>query len=115
MQNEPSSKPKGLPAASVAKVADLINYQDGAVVSREILKKPAGNVTLFAFDEGESLAEHTSPFDAIVHVLEGTAEITVAGTSFQVQAGEMILMPAHQPHALMATKRYKMILTMIKS
>ena len=78
MPNEPSVKPKGLAAATVAKVRDLINYQDDAVVSREIIKKPEGNVTLFAFDEGQGLTEHTSPFDALVHVLEGVAEITIA-------------------------------------
>jgi quercetin dioxygenase-like cupin family protein len=99
----------------VAKVAELINYQEGAVVSREIVKKPQGNVTLFAFDEGQGLTEHTSPFDALVQVLEGVAEITIAGQSHRVQGGELILMPAHQPHALMAVERYKMILTMIRS
>ena len=115
MQNEPSSKPKGLAAASVANVTELINYQEGAVVSREIVKKPQGNVTLFAFDEGQGLTEHTSPFDALVQVLEGVAEITIAGQLHRVQGGELILMPAHQPHALMAVERYKMILTMIRS
>ena len=115
MHNEPSSTPKGLAAASVAKVAELINYQEGAVVSREIVKKPQGNVTLFAFDEGQGLTEHTSPFDALVQVLEGVAEITIAGQSHRVRGGELILMPAHQPHALMAVERYKMILTMIRS
>jgi quercetin dioxygenase-like cupin family protein len=115
MQNEPSIKPKGLAAATVAKVGDLINYQNDAVVSREIIKKPGGNVTLFAFDEGQGLTEHSSPFDALVHVLEGVAQITIAGQSHLVQEGELILMPASQPHALMALKRYKMILTMIRS
>jgi quercetin dioxygenase-like cupin family protein len=115
MQNESPVKPRGLAAATVAKVRDLINYQDGAVVSREIIKKPEGNVTLFAFDEGQGLTEHTSPFDALVHILEGVAEITIAGQSHRVQEGELILMPASQPHALMALKRYKMILTMIRS
>src|ERR1035437_5339275 len=94
-----SSKPKGLAGALVAKAPELVNYQDGAVVSREIVKKPTGNVTLFAFDEGQGLSEHTAPFDALA----------------QVVAGEMILMPAGQPHALKATKRFKMILTMIRS
>jgi len=92
-----------------------VNYQDGSVVSREIVKKPTGSVTLFAFDEGQGLSEHTAPFDALVQVLEGEAEITIAGKPHHVQGGEMILMPAHQPHALKALKRYKMILTLIRS
>ncbi len=114
MSDEPSSKPKGLPAATVAKIAEFIDYQQGAVVSREIVKRSGGSVTLFAFDEGEGLTEHTSPFDAVVQILEGTADITVAGKSHRLQAGEMILMPALQLHALIAPSRYKMILTMIK-
>jgi quercetin dioxygenase-like cupin family protein len=95
--------------------AALVNYQDGSVVSREIVKKPTGTVTIFAFDEGQGLSEHTAPFDALVQVLEGEVEITIAGKPHRVQSGEMILMPANQPHALKALKRYKMILTMIRS
>ncbi|MGA2018717.1 MAG: cupin domain-containing protein [Opitutaceae bacterium] len=108
-------KPKGLVASQIAKIADLINYQDGAVVSREIVRKPAGNVTIFAFDQGQGLSEHTAPFDALVQMLEGEAEVTISGQAHRVQGGEMILIPAHQPHALTALKRYKMILTMIRS
>jgi quercetin dioxygenase-like cupin family protein len=115
MQSEPASKHKGLSGAGVAKAAGLVNYQDGAVVSRELVKKPTGNVTIFAFDEGQGLSEHTAPFDALVQILEGDAEITIAGQSHQLQGGEMILMPAGQPHALKALKRFKMILTMIRS
>ena len=110
-----SSKPKGLAAALVAKATELVNYQDGAVVSREIFKKPTGNVTLFAFDEGQGLSEHTAPFDALAQVVEGEAEITISGQPHRVLGGEMILMPAGQPHALKAIKRFKMILTMIRS
>ena len=95
--------------------AALVNYQDGSVVSREIVKKPAGTVTVFAFDEGQGLSEHTARFDALVQVLEGEAEITIAGKPHRVQSSEMILMPANQPHALKALKRYKMILTLIRS
>jgi len=95
--------------------AALVNYQDGSVVSREIVKKPAGTVTVFAFDEGQGLSEHTARFDALVQLLEGEAEITIAGKPHRVQSGEMILMPANQPHALKALKRYKMILTLIRS
>jgi len=115
MQSETSSKPKGFPAAEVTTAAKLVNYQDGAVVSREIIKKPTGNVTLFAFDQGQGLSEHTAPFDALVHVLEGEAEISVAGQPHRLHGGEMILLPAGQPHALMALKRFKMILTMIRT
>jgi len=95
--------------------AALVNYQDGSVVSREIVKKPAGTVTVFAFDEGQGLSEHTARVDALVQLLEGEAEITIAGKPHRVQSGEMILMPANQPHALKALKRYKMILTLIRS
>ncbi len=108
-------KPKGLPGAQVAKIAEFVNYQDGAVVSREIVRKPAGSVTLFAFDEGQGLSEHTAPFDALVQVLEGEAENMVSGKSHHLQGGEMILLPAGQPHALKAIKRFKMLLTMIRS
>jgi quercetin dioxygenase-like cupin family protein len=115
MKPETPAKPKGLPGAQVAKVLELVNYQDGAVVSREIVKKPTGNVTLFAFDEGQGLSEHTAPFDALAQVLEGAAEITISGQPHQLQGSEMILMPAGQPHALKALTRFKMILTMIRS
>jgi quercetin dioxygenase-like cupin family protein len=101
--------------AETAKVADLVSYQDGSIVSREIVKKPTGTVTVFAFDEGQGLSEHTAPFDALVQVLEGEAEITIAGKLHRVQGGELILMPAQQPHALKAMRRFKMILTMIRS
>ena len=104
-----------LSGAEVAMAAALVNYQDGSVVSREIVKKPAGTVTVFAFDEGQGLSEHTARFDALVQLLEGEAEITIAGKPHRVQSGEMILMPANQPHALKALKRYKMILTLIRS
>ena len=93
----------------------LVNYQDGSIVSREIVKKPTGNVTIFAFDEGQGLSEHTAPFDALAHVLEGEAEISIAGQPHHLHGDEMILMPAGQPHALKALKRFKMILTMIRS
>ena len=113
--SQPETKPKGLNPASVVRVAELVNYQDGAIVSREIIKKPTGNVTLFAFDEEQGLSEHTAPFDALVQMVEGETEITISGQSYHVQGGEMILMPAGQPHALKALRRFKMILTMIRS
>jgi quercetin dioxygenase-like cupin family protein len=96
-------------------MADLVAYQAGSVVSRIILKKGTGNVTVFAFDQGQGLSEHTTPFDALVQVLDGGAEITVGGTPYELRAGEMILMPANVPHALKATERFKMTLTMIRS
>ena len=96
-------------------MADLVAYQDGSVVSRIILKKGTGNVTVFAFDRGQGLSEHTTPFDALVHVLDGAAEITVGGTPHHLRAGEMILMPASVPHALKAHERFKMALTMIRA
>ena len=107
--------PRGLTGALVAQTVAYVNYQDGSVVSREIIKKSTGNVTLFAFDEGQGLSEHTAPFDALVQVLEGEAEIMISGQAYRLQGGEMILMPAGQPHALKATKRFKMLLTMIRS
>ena len=115
MESDTATKPKGLAGAEVTTAAGLVNYQDGAVVSREIIKKPTGSVTIFAFDEGQGLSEHTSPFDALVQVVEGAAEIVISGQPQPLQGGEMILLPAGQPHALKALKRFKMILTMIRS
>ena len=106
---------KGIPAAEAVSAADLVAYQDGAVVSRELVRKGTGTVTAFAFDEGQGLSEHTTPFDALAHVLEGEAEIVIAGTPHRVAAGAVILMPGGQPHALRAVRRFKMILTMIRS
>ena len=101
-------------AAPVAPLT-VADYQEGAVVSRTLLKRGGGTVTLFAFDQGQSLSEHTAPFDAIAHVLEGEALITIAGSPIAVRSGEMVLMPANQPHAVYATSRFKMLLTMIRS
>ncbi len=91
----------------------LVSYQDGAVVSRTIVVRKSGTVTLFAFDKGEGLSEHTAPFDAMVQVLEGDVEITIAGKPFHLGKGAMIIMPAGKPHALKAISRFKMMLTMI--
>lgn len=101
--------------ANVVELGGLIEYQQGAVVSRTIINKPTGTVTLFAFDQREELSEHTSPFDALVYVLEGQAEVTVCGRPFPVTGGQMLLMPAHEPHAVKATGRFKMLLVMIRS
>jgi quercetin dioxygenase-like cupin family protein len=92
-----------------------IQYQEGSVVSKEIIKKSTGTVTLFAFDKGQGLSEHKTPFDALVLVTDGTAEITIAGVVNIVKAGEHLIMPANEPHALKATEQFKMILVMIKS
>ena len=93
----------------------MITYQRGSVVSRTLIKKQTGTVTLFAFDQGQALSEHTTPFDAIAHIIDGEAEITVSGKVSHVKAGEIILMPANEPHALKAVKKYKMLFIMIKS
>jgi quercetin dioxygenase-like cupin family protein len=96
------------------KAVDLVAYQPSAVVSREILKKKTGSVTAFAFDMNQGLSEHTAPFDALVQVLEGSAEISIAGTPHRVGPGELLLMPANLPHALRAVERFKMLLVMIR-
>ncbi len=101
--------------AQVAKLAELVDYQDGSVVSREIVSKKTGTVTLFAFDQGQGLSEHTAPFDALVYVFDGEAEITISGKPFRVKQGEIVIMPSNQPHALKAIKKFKMMLTMIRA
>ena len=104
----------GAPTAEVMKFAELVTYQEGSVVSRQIIKADAGNVTLFAFDAGQELSEHRAPFDALVHVLEGEAEIRISGQPYTVSAGDAIVMPANEPHAVKAEKKFKMLLTMIR-
>jgi quercetin dioxygenase-like cupin family protein len=95
--------------------ADLLEYQTGAIVSRVLVKQPTGSVTLFAFDGGQELSEHTAPFDALAHVVDGAAEIEIAGRPHRLKAGEMLLMPAGKPHAVRALAQFKMLLTMIRS
>jgi quercetin dioxygenase-like cupin family protein len=92
---------------------DLIAYQDGSVVSRMLVYTPQGTITIFAFDAGEGLSEHTAPYDAIATIIDGEAKITIAGKEFPIRAGQMIIMPANIPHAVMAVQRFKMVLTMI--
>jgi quercetin dioxygenase-like cupin family protein len=104
-----------MPIAEVVRLIDLVNYQEGAVVSRTLVNRETGTLTLFAFDEGQGLSEHTAPFDAVAHLLEGEAEIAVSGKPLQVTVGEAVLMPANQPHSLKALSRFKMLLTMIRS
>lgn len=115
MQQDKDSAGTRFEPARAIKLAVLVDYQSGSIVSREIIKGATGKVVLFAFDAGEGLSEHTSPFNALVQVIEGEAEITVAGQPHRVTAGELILMPAMQPHALKANQRFKMVLTMIRS
>ena len=103
------------PKAEILPLAGMVAYQDGSVVSRQITKAEAGNVTLFAFDAGQELSEHTAPFDALVHVLDGEVDIFISGQPFSLKAGEAIIMPADQPHAVKAPKKFKMLLTMIRS
>jgi quercetin dioxygenase-like cupin family protein len=112
-----SSDPTGAEGVEpqVVNLANMIDYQKAAVVSREIMNKKTGTITAFAFDEGEGLSEHTAPFDALVYVLDGEAEITISGKPFRLKQGEMITMPAHQPHALVALRKFKMMLVMIRS
>lgn len=100
--------------SSLFKAPEIIEYASGSVVSKVIVKRDGGNITLFAFDKGQGLSEHTAPFDALVQVLEGEAEIILDKKSFRVQAGESIIMPAGVPHAVSAAVRFKMQLTMIK-
>ena len=96
-------------------INQIIKIQGGSVVSKEIINKPTGTITLFAFDKGQGLSEHTAPYDALVIITEGIAEITISGVKHEVKSGEMLLMPANSPHFLKAIKPFKMILTMIKS
>ena len=102
------------PKSEILHMADLAAYNEGSVVSRQITKADAGNVTLFAFDKEQELSEHTAPYDALAHVLDGEVEITLGGKPFQLKTGDAIIMPANIPHAVKALTRFKMLLTMIR-
>ena len=102
------------PTGAVFNLADHVDYADGSVVSKTLLKKDTGNITLFSFAAGQGLSEHTAPFDAVVQILDGRAEITIGGKPHEVKSGEMLIMPAHIPHALHAVERFKMLLVMIR-
>ena len=115
MSTSDASPKNEIPAAQPLSLLSLVNYQDGTVVSRTLLKRPAGTLTLFAFDEAQGLSEHTSPFDALAQVLEGDAEIVIAGKSLTAKSGEVVLLPANQPHSLKAITKFKMLLSMIRS
>ena len=103
------------PGSEILKITALVEYQTGAVVSRQITKAEGGNVTLFAFDQGQELSEHTAPYDALVHVLDGETEIRISGKPYILNTGDAIIMPANKPHALKAIRKFKMLLTMIKA
>jgi quercetin dioxygenase-like cupin family protein len=102
------------PKSEILKMTELVAYQDGSVVSRQITKTEAGNVTLFAFDKDQELSEHAAPFDALVHVLDGETEIKISGKPYHLKAGDAIIMPADEPHAVRALQKFKMLLTMIR-
>ena len=114
MSNKKQEKPKPL-EAEASNLSDLINYQEGSVVSRTIIDKKAGTVTLFAFDEKQGLSEHTAPYDALVYILDGQADVTISGKPVKLDQGEMTIMPANKPHALTAVTRFKMLLVMVRS
>lgn len=104
-----------MPAAETVTTAELLDYKPGAVVSRTLVKRTTGTITLFAFDEGQAMSEHTTPFDALAQILEGEAVITISGAPHRVHGGESILLPGNQPHALKAVGRFKMLLTIIRT
>jgi quercetin dioxygenase-like cupin family protein len=101
--------------AEVSNLLGLIDYHDGSVVSRTLIDKKTGTVTLFAFNNGQGLSEHTAPYDALVYVLDGEVDITISGKPLRLKQGEMTILPANKPHALAAKTKFKMLLTMIKS
>ena len=114
MANDSKAKTKLSPARAYS-VAELTDYAEGAIVSRTLADKESGTVTIFAFDAGQGLSEHTTPFDTLVHIVEGTAEVTIAGEPVKASAGQIVLMPANVPHALKALEPFKMLLIMLRS
>jgi len=114
MDNCDSAASGGLPPAAAVDLAGLVQVAAGAVVSRTLAKNDAGTITLFAFDAGQGLSEHSAPFDALVHVLDGQVELTIGGTAVPASAGQAVLMPANVPHALKAIRPFKMILTLLR-
>lgn len=109
-----TTEKQNMKSPSVETLSEMIDYQEGSVVSRTLLKKNTGTLTLFAFDKGEGLSEHTSPYEAFVHIIDGKSLITISGEKYHLEAGEVITLPADDPHALQATERFKMLLTMIR-
>ena len=115
MSSHQAQGKREMPIVEIVRLIDLVNYQEGAVVSLMRVNRATGTLTLFAFDEGQGLSEHTAPFDAVAHLLEGDAEIAVSAKPLWATAGQAVLMPANQPHSLKAVSRFKMLLTMIRS
>jgi quercetin dioxygenase-like cupin family protein len=115
MEQTGDSKSSNRLSLEATRLADLVDYQEGSIVSRTVIDKKAGNITLFAFAAGQGLSEHTAPFDALVYVLDGAAEVVVSGKPVHLAEGEMVIMPANEPHSLRAAERFKMMLIMIKS
>lgn len=115
MKIEVNKKETSPLVAKVSNLSGLIDYQEGSVVSRTIIDKKTGTITLFAFDENQGLSEHTAPYDALVYVLDGEVEITISAKPLRLRQGEMTIMPANEPHSLAAKTKFKMLLTMIKS
>ena len=101
--------------AEAKQLIEMVDYQNGSIVSKTIVDKPNGSLTLFSFDHGQGLSEHTAPFDAVVFIVDGKAEVVIAGECHSIQPGEMLIMPANKPHSLRAVSRFKMMLVMIKS
>ncbi len=114
MRHEPQREKKDNLVAKATALPDLLQYQDKAVVSRTLIDKKVGTVTLFAFDEAQGLSEHTAPYDAMVYILEGETEITIEGKPITLRTGEMTIMPASKPHALKALTKFKMLLIMVR-
>ncbi|MBP8612565.1 MAG: cupin domain-containing protein [Candidatus Atribacteria bacterium] len=100
---------------NASKLKELVAYEKGSVVSKTLINRSTGTITLFSFDEGQSLSEHAAPFDAFVYIVDGVGEISIAGKPFQLSEGDAIIIPANKPHAVKATKKFKMLLVMIKS
>ena len=115
MKNNTEQKNKEKLIAQPVSLIDFVDYQKDSIVSKMLINKKSGTVTLFAFDEGQGLSEHTAPFDALAYIIDGEVEITISGNSHYVKIGEMVIMPANKPHALKAVKKFKMMLTMIHS
>ena len=115
MENTHKQASTGNLIAQVNKLDSLVNYQEGSIVSRTIIDKKTGTLTLFAFWKGQALSEHTAPFDALVYLLDGEADVAISGKIYRVKQGEIIIMPAHEPHALNAVTNFKMLLVMIRT
>ena len=115
MENDENKMDTNKFTEQAVRLIGLLDYQEGSIVSRTLIEKSAGTLTLFAFDKGQGLSEHTAPFDALVYLLDGEVEVTISGKPRQLKQGDMVIMPANQPHALKAINRFKMMLVMIKS